>query len=94
MAVTLQHQFSAAGIGGLLKTTPAVAAVAGLTPTQPTNTLTIPNETDASTATALTLLDSAGTLLHPALRNIKTINIGTLFKNKMLIIEQIIHTYV
>ncbi|XP_037806060.1 protein held out wings [Lucilia sericata] len=86
MAVTLQHQFSAAGIGGLLKPTPTVAAVTGLTPAQPTTTLSLPNEADASATSALTLLDSAGTLLHPALRNIKTINIaGNLTRKRPLL---------
>ncbi|XP_065368331.1 KH domain-containing, RNA-binding, signal transduction-associated protein 2 [Calliphora vicina] len=86
MAVTLQHQFSAAGIGGLLKPSTAVAAVTGLTPAQPNTTLTLPNETEASTTSALTLLDSAGTILHPALRNIKTINIaGNLTRKRPLL---------
>ncbi|KAM7345187.1 uncharacterized protein ACRADG_011585 isoform 2-T2 [Cochliomyia hominivorax] len=84
MAVTLQHQFSA-GIGGLLKPTSNVAAVSGLTPAQPTPTLTLSNDADGGTASTLTLLDSAGTLLHPALRNIKTINIGKMFFNRFLI---------
>lgn len=76
MAVTLQHQFSAAGLGGILKQSPTVAAVTSLTPAQPASTLTIPNGADTNTASALALLDSTGTLLHPALRNVKTINIG------------------
>ena len=83
MAVTLQHQFSAAasGIGNLLKPAPAVTAVSGLTTSQPSNSITMPCETDAGTASALTLLESTGNLLHPALRNIKTINIGKLKNN-------------
>lgn len=76
MAVTLQQQFSTTGIGSLLKPSPTVAAVSGLTTAQPNSALTLPNEADAGTASALTILDSAGSILHPALRNIKTINIG------------------
>ncbi|XP_068147267.1 RNA-binding protein asd-2 [Drosophila tropicalis] len=89
MAVALQHQLTAAGIGGLLKPA-ATASMQGLsTATQAThavqaalqlpgngNGIGVGDGGDASTST-LTLLEPPGaTLLHPALRNVKTINIG------------------
>lgn len=82
MTVTLQQQLSAvaaaaAGMGGILK--PSPAAISGLAPTQPTTGLTLPpTETDPTAASALTFLETSGTLLHPALRNVKAINIGKL----------------
>lgn len=82
MTVTLQHQLSAvaaaaAGMGGILK--PSPAAVTSLAPTQPSTGLTLPpSEADPAAGSALTFLETSGTLLHPALRNVKAINIGKL----------------
>lgn len=79
MAVALQHQLTAAGIaGGLLK--PASggvgAAMSGLQSAQSgASALQLAGEGDAGTST-LTLLEPPGALLHPALRNVKAINIG------------------
>lgn len=91
MAVALQHQLTAAGLvtaGGLLKQTGGgVAAVTGtLTPTQPPTANTLAMKTEAETnaaaaASTLALLEpTTGALLHPALRNVKAINIGKYFK--------------
>ena len=77
MTLTLQHQFSAAGMGGLLKASPVTSLSAAAA--QPATTLTMASEAEANTASAFTLLDSTGALLHPALRNVKSINIGRLF---------------
>ncbi|EDW35983.1 GL17549 [Drosophila persimilis] len=80
MAVALQHQLTAAGIGGLLKPAAGVGAtMAGLPTTQASAAaLQLPNCADGEAATStLTLLEPPGSaLLHPALRNVKTINIG------------------
>ncbi|XP_033152486.1 RNA-binding protein asd-2 [Drosophila mauritiana] len=78
MAVALQHQLTAAGIGGLLKPATGVGAtMAGLPTTQAgAAALQLPGDGESSGST-LTLLEPPGTaLLHPALRNVKTINIG------------------
>ncbi|XP_037949704.1 uncharacterized protein LOC119680791 isoform X1 [Teleopsis dalmanni] len=75
MAVALQHQLTAAGIGSILKPATGVTAVTGLTPTQPNAGIAIPTEAD-TTASTLALLDPPGTLLHPALRGVKAINIA------------------
>jgi len=84
MAVALQHQLTAAGIGGLLKPAQGVGVgvgvgggISGLTATQQSSAsaLQLANDGDANTST-LTLLDPPGALLHPALRNVKAINIG------------------
>ncbi|XP_017835966.1 RNA-binding protein asd-2 isoform X2 [Drosophila busckii] len=84
MAVALQHQLTAAGIGGLLKqAAPGVGVgVGGAMSTLPAtqaNATTFQqltgDATDANTS-ALTLLEPPGALLHPALRNVKAINIG------------------
>ncbi|XP_058982148.1 uncharacterized protein LOC101888571 isoform X2 [Musca domestica] len=90
MTVTLQQQLSAvaaaaAGMGGILK--PSPAAISGLAPTQPTTGLTLPpTETDPTAASALTFLETSGTLLHPALRNVKAINIaGNLTRKRPLL---------
>ncbi|XP_073846593.1 uncharacterized protein isoform X2 [Musca autumnalis] len=90
MTVTLQQQLSAvaaaaAGMGGILKPTPT--AMTGLAPTQPTTGLTLPpTETDPTAASALTFLETSGTLLHPALRNVKAINIaGNLTRKRPLL---------
>ncbi|XP_075167167.1 uncharacterized protein LOC142239271 [Haematobia irritans] len=90
MTVTLQHQLSAvaaaaAGMGGILK--PSPAAVTGLAPTQPSTGLALPpSETDTTAASALTFLETSGTLLHPALRNVKAINIaGNLTRKRPLL---------
>uniref|UniRef100_A0A1A9ZV80 Uncharacterized protein n=1 Tax=Glossina pallidipes TaxID=7398 RepID=A0A1A9ZV80_GLOPL len=91
MAAALQHQLSsaAASLSGLIKPTPAsMAAVTGLTTATPavaTAGLTIPNEAD-TTASTLTFLEPPGTILHPALRNVKTINIaGNLTRKRPLL---------
>ncbi|KAL9917256.1 uncharacterized protein ACN2A1_003101 isoform 1-T2 [Glossina fuscipes fuscipes] len=92
MAAALQHQLSsaAASLSGLIKPTPAsmAAAVTGLTTATPavaTAGLTIPNEAD-TTASTLTFLEPPGTILHPALRNVKTINIaGNLTRKRPLL---------
>ncbi|XP_030376852.1 branchpoint-bridging protein [Scaptodrosophila lebanonensis] len=80
MAVALQHQLTAAGIGigGLLKPAAGTGAtMAGLPSTQPNASgLQMPGDADPTTS-ALTLLDPPGTLLHPALRSVKAINIGS-----------------
>ncbi|XP_052841024.1 RNA-binding protein asd-2 isoform X1 [Drosophila gunungcola] len=86
MAVALQHQLTAAGIGGLLKPATGVGAtMAGLPTTQAgvgvgvgvgAAALQLSGDGESSGST-LTLLEPPGTaLLHPALRNVKTINIG------------------
>ncbi|KAH8372053.1 hypothetical protein KR093_009813, partial [Drosophila rubida] len=79
MAVALQHQLTAAGIGGLLKPAQGVGVgggMSGLPATQSSaSALQLGSEGDANTST-LTLLDPPGALLHPALRNVKAINIG------------------
>ncbi|KAH8300176.1 hypothetical protein KR044_011061, partial [Drosophila immigrans] len=83
MAVALQHQLTAAGIGGLLKPAQGVGVGVGggmsghLPGTQGSaSALQLGgSEGDANTST-LTLLDPPGALLHPALRNVKAINIG------------------
>ncbi|KAH8402363.1 hypothetical protein KR009_011579, partial [Drosophila setifemur] len=78
MAVALQHQLTAAGIGGLLKPATGVGAtMAGLPTTQASATaLQLQGDGEGATST-LTLLEPPGAaLLHPALRNVKTINIG------------------
>lgn len=81
MAVALQHQLTAAGIGGLLKPAPGVGvagAMSGLNSAQSSAAaLQLAGDGDANTST-LTLLDPPGALLHPALRNVKAINIGAL----------------
>lgn len=79
MAVALQHQLTAAGIGGLLKPATGVGAtMAGLPTTQASGTaLQLPGDGEGAATSTLTLLEPPGTaLLHPALRNVKTINIG------------------
>ncbi|XP_034652160.1 homeobox protein abdominal-A [Drosophila subobscura] len=80
MAVALQHQLTAAGIGGLLKPAAGVGAtMAGLPTTQASAAaLQLPSCADGeAAASTLTLLEPPGSaLLHPALRNVKTINIG------------------
>ncbi|XP_059226297.1 uncharacterized protein LOC106093636 isoform X1 [Stomoxys calcitrans] len=90
MTVTLQHQLSAvaaaaAGMGGILK--PSPAAVTGLAPNQPPTGLALPtSEADTTAASALTFLETSGTLLHPALRNVKAINIaGNLTRKRPLL---------
>ncbi|XP_020818384.1 homeobox protein abdominal-A isoform X1 [Drosophila serrata] len=78
MAVALQHQLTAAGIGGLLKPATGVGAtMAGLPTNQASaSALQLSGDGEAA-ASALTLLEPPGAaLLHPALRNVKTINIG------------------
>lgn len=79
MAVALQHQLTAAGIaGGLLKPASGVGgAMSGLQSAQSSaaSALQLAGEGDAGTST-LTLLEPPGALLHPALRNVKAINIG------------------
>lgn len=79
MAVALQHQLTAAGIaGGLLKPASGVGgAMSGLQSAQSSaaSALQLTGEGDAGTST-LTLLEPPGALLHPALRNVKAINIG------------------
>lgn len=78
MAVALQHQLTAAGIaGGLLKPASGVGgAMSGLQSAQSgASALQLAGEGDAGTST-LTLLEPPGALLHPALRNVKAINIG------------------
>lgn len=78
MAVALQHQLTAAGIaGGLLKPASGVGgAMSGLQSAQSGGSaLQLAGEGDAGTST-LTLLEPPGALLHPALRNVKAINIG------------------
>lgn len=81
MAVALQHQLTAAGIGGLLKPAPGVGvagAMSGLPSAQSSAAaLQLAGDGDANTST-LTLLEPPGALLHPALRNVKAINIGAL----------------
>ncbi|KAI8037581.1 hypothetical protein M5D96_009736 [Drosophila gunungcola] len=85
-ALALQHQLTAAGIGGLLKPATGVGAtMAGLPTTQAgvgvgvgvgAAALQLSGDGESSGST-LTLLEPPGTaLLHPALRNVKTINIG------------------
>ncbi|KAH8269519.1 hypothetical protein KR018_004750 [Drosophila ironensis] len=80
MAVALQHQLTAAGIGGLLKPATGVGAtMAGLPTTQASATALqlSGGDGDGAATSALTLLEPPGAaLLHPALRNVKTINIG------------------
>lgn len=79
MAVALQHQLTAAGIGGLLKPSPGMGvagAMSGLPTTQGGSAaLQLTGDGEANTST-LTLLEPPGALLHPALRNVKAINIG------------------
>ncbi|XP_030558148.1 uncharacterized protein LOC115760792 [Drosophila novamexicana] len=80
MAVALQHQLTAAGIGGLLKPSPGMGvagAMSGLPTTQGGSAaLQLTGDGEANTST-LTLLEPPGALLHPALRNVKAINIGS-----------------
>ncbi|KAH8348118.1 hypothetical protein KR084_004246, partial [Drosophila pseudotakahashii] len=78
MAVALQHQLTAAGIGGLLKPATGVGAtMAGLPTTQAGAAALQLSGDGESSGSTLTLLEPPGTaLLHPALRNVKTINIG------------------
>ncbi|XP_017027005.2 RNA-binding protein asd-2 isoform X1 [Drosophila kikkawai] len=79
MAVALQHQLTAAGIGGLLKPATGVGAtMAGLPTNQASaSALQLSGDGGEAAASALTLLEPPGAaLLHPALRNVKTINIG------------------
>ncbi|XP_034478031.1 homeobox protein abdominal-A [Drosophila innubila] len=81
MAVALQHQLTAAGIGGLLKPAQGVGVgvgggMSGLPAAQSgASALQLSGDGDANTS-ALTLLEPPGALLHPALRNVKAINIG------------------
>ncbi|XP_016953589.1 homeobox protein abdominal-A isoform X2 [Drosophila biarmipes] len=78
MAVALQHQLTAAGIGGLLKPATGVGATMAGLPTSQAGAAALQLSGDGeSSGSTLTLLEPPGTaLLHPALRNVKTINIG------------------
>ncbi|KAL7735680.1 hypothetical protein ACLKA6_002558 [Drosophila palustris] len=85
MAVALQHQLTAAGIGGLLKPAQGMGVgvgvgggMSGLPGAQSSaSSLQLAGDAgDANTSQTLTLLDPPGALLHPALRNVKAINIG------------------
>lgn len=86
MAVALQHQLTAAGISGLLKPAQGVGMGVGVgvgggmsgLPTAQSSASALQLSGDAGDAntSTLTLLDPPGALLHPALRNVKTINIG------------------
>ncbi|XP_060656996.1 RNA-binding protein asd-2 isoform X2 [Drosophila nasuta] len=82
MAVALQHQLTAAGIGGLLKPAQGVGVgvgggMSGLPTAQSSASgLQLGGSDGDANASTLTLLDPPGALLHPALRNVKAINIG------------------
>ncbi|XP_051860345.1 RNA-binding protein asd-2 isoform X2 [Drosophila albomicans] len=82
MAVALQHQLTAAGIGGLLKPAQGVGVgvgggMSGLPTAQSSaSALQLGGSEGDANASTLTLLDPPGALLHPALRNVKAINIG------------------
>ncbi|CAD7012330.1 unnamed protein product [Ceratitis capitata] len=84
MSVALQHQLTAASIGNILKPAPSAGGLPTVTDLhtaaqQPTAAggIPLPTESEAPMAATLGLLDPpASTLLHPALRSVKAINIA------------------